>query len=63
MSFYLISAVALIFAVSGMLIYRLGVSDGITMRKNANAESLFKRAKEKKGDEDWQSIIGYNHKN
>lgn len=47
----------------GMLIYRLGVSDGVTLRKNNAACGLFSAKKETKNEVgDWQSIIGYDHK-
>lgn len=63
MLFYSASAVALVFMACGMLIYRLGVSDGITLRKNCSADGLFSKRKEKNlGDGDWQSIIAYDHK-
>ena len=64
MLFFSASAMGLIFALCGMLFYRLGVSDGITMIKNAGADGLFAGSKEKKKEEeDWQSIISYDHKN
>ncbi|MBQ9921444.1 MAG: hypothetical protein IJO52_04595 [Clostridia bacterium] len=58
------SAIAVLLMVCGMLIYRLGVSDGVTMRKNENAASLFSKEKKKqKEEEEWRSIISYDHKN
>ena len=54
---------AVMLMVCGMLIYRLGISDGITMRKNESAASLFsKEKKSKKEEEEWRSIISYDHK-
>jgi len=58
------SAIAVLLMVCGMLIYRQGVSDGVTMRKNENAASLFSKEKKKqKEEEEWRSIISYDHKN
>lgn len=58
------SAVAVLLMTCGMFIYRLGISDGITMRKNENAVSLFSKEKNnKKEEEEWRSIISYDHKN
>ena len=42
------SAIAVLLMVCGMLIYRLGLSDGVTMRKNENAASLFSKEKKNK---------------
>ena len=63
MMFYLAAASAVIFGVCGMLLYRLGVSDGITLRKSNIAEGLFgKKNPKREQSEDWQSIIGYDPK-
>ena len=63
MLFYSASAVALIFTALGMLIYRLGVSDGMKLRKNGACDGLFSKKREKKDTvEDWQSIINYDHR-
>lgn len=63
MLFCFASAAALVFMTCGMLIYRLGLSDGVTLRKNNAACGLFSAKKETKNEVgDWQSIIGYDHK-
>ena len=62
MMFYIASASAVIFGLCGMLMYRLGVSDGITLRKSASSQGLFGKKEQHRECEDWQSIISYDPK-
>lgn len=59
MSLYLTAALALIFTICGALIYRLGIGDGVSLKKSG--ELLSKRKEEKESADSWQSIIGYDH--
>lgn len=58
--FYSVVGTAVLFMISGTLIYRLGISDGVSLKKNG---SLFPKKKDEKASEgDWQNIMGYDHK-
>lgn len=60
MMFYFAVGTGLVFMICGTLIYRLGISDGVTLKKNGN---LFSKKKDENPSEgDWQSIIEYDHK-
>lgn len=59
MVFYSACAAALVFMIGGIIIYRLGLNDGLTLRKNGGG--LFAGKKDKEVG-DWQSIIGFDPK-
>lgn len=60
MTLFFAAGTGLVFMICGTLIYRLGISDGVTLKKNGN---LFPKKKDEKASEsDWQSIIEYDHK-
>ncbi|MBE6689598.1 MAG: hypothetical protein E7588_10070 [Ruminococcaceae bacterium] len=62
MTLWFASAAALVFMACGILIYRLGVSDGVALRKNGSTGLFCKKSTEKGEVGDWQSIIGYDHR-
>ena len=62
MTLWFASAAALVFMACGILIYRLGVSDGVTLRKSGTSGLFSKKNTEVHNADDWQSIISYDHR-